>query len=159
MQFTQDHLGTSVEEFGMKVADVLKTTMPLLQIPVILVQQGTVRVIASPNSFKTAAEFLARSIFRIRQEDLQLLGRPTSVFGFRLVFPPTKEHPAAYNVRIESYLRDPRSVYVENVGTFKAPIQLQSLDAVQRNLELTSQHIVDHVLPFLSRYDKKDSEV
>lgn len=159
LQFTEDHLGTSIDQFGMKVSAVLKATMPLLQIPVILVQQATIRVIATPNSFKTAAEFLARSIFRIREEDLQLLGRPTSVFGFRLVFPPTREHPAAYNVRIESYLRDPRSVYIENIGTFKTPIQLQSLEKVEENLTATSRHISDHVVPFLSRYDKKDSQV
>ena len=74
IQFTEDHMGISVDQFAMKVSTVLRETMPLLRIPVILVQQATVRVITTPNSFKNAAEFLARSIFRIREDDLSLLG-------------------------------------------------------------------------------------
>jgi len=158
IQFTEDHVGISIDQFSKKVRTVLDEAMPRLRIPVILVQQATVRVICTPNSFKNAAEFLARSIFRIRREDLELLSRPTSVHGFRLVFPATKEQPHAFNVRIESYLRDQRSVYVENVGTFKQPIQATGLEAIERNLELTSDFVNNNVVPFLSRYDRREAE-
>ncbi len=158
IQFTEDHVGSSTDQFSKKVRTVLAEAMPRLRIPVILVQQVTVRVICTPNSFKNAAEFLARSIFRIRGEDFDLLGRPTSVHGFRLVFPATKDQPHGFNVRVESYLRDHRSIYVENVGTFKTPIQIKALDVIERNIELTSEFVVNNVVPFLSRYDRRDSE-
>ena len=155
IQFTEDHVGITVDQFAQKVHTVLSEAMPILRVPVLLVQQVTVRVICTPNGFKSAAEFLARSIFQIREEDLSLLDRPTNVHGFRLVFPPTAEKPHGYNVRIETYLRDKRSIYIENVGTYKTPIQMPTLDAVQRNIEETSEFLVNHVVPFLSRYDRK----
>jgi hypothetical protein len=159
IQFTEDHVGISVEQFARKVSTVLQEAMPILRIPVILVQQSTVRMIATPNIFKSAAELFARSIFRVRGEDLELLGRPGSFFGFRQVFPATAEHLHGFNVRVESYIRDPRSLYIENVATFNVPIQLQSLQTVERNLELASQFLVNHVLPFLSRYDRKENDL
>jgi hypothetical protein len=137
----------------------LREVFPLLRVPVILVQQATIRVIATPNSFKTAAEFLARSMFKIRGGDLELLGRPTSVFGFRLVFPPTQEQPHGFNTRIESYLRDGRSLYIETVGTFKIPIQPQSIHLVEENIQKTSDFSTEKVIPFLSRYDHKESDL
>ncbi|MBN1443639.1 MAG: hypothetical protein JXA90_13095 [Planctomycetes bacterium] len=158
IQFTDDHVGISVDQFARKVSAVLREAFPLLRIPVVLVQQATVRVITTPNSFKTAAEYLARSLFRIRTADLELLGRPTSVFGFRLVFPPTREQSHGFNTRIESYLRDGRSLYVETVGTFKIPIQPQSLQMVEENILATAQFSSEKVIPFLSRYDRREDE-
>ncbi len=158
IQFTEDHVGISIDQFAKKVRTVLEVAMTELRIPVILVQQTTVRVISTPHSFKSAAEFLAKSLFRIRGEDLELLGRPTSVHGFRLVFPASGDNAHAFNVRVESYLRDQRSIYVENVGTFKSPIQLQALEKVESNMELTSDFVTNNIVPFLSKYDRREPE-
>jgi hypothetical protein len=159
IQFTDDHMGVSVLQFAAKVQAVLQEAIPLLRIPVILVQQATVRVVTTPNSSKSAADFLGRNIFRIRGDDIAVLARPTSVFGFRLLFPSTTKNPNSFNARIEAYLRDPRSLYVENVGTFKAPIQLPSLEIVGQNMQETSNYLVNHILPFLSRFDKLETEL
>lgn len=157
IQLTDDHMGTSAEQFGKKAVEVLSIALPRLGIPLILVQQTTVRVTTAPNSFRTAAEYLATSVFRVRSEDMQLLGRPTSMFGFRLIFPPTQEHPQKYNVRVECYVRDGRSLYLENVGTFNTPIQEQNLVQVERNLQVTSDFLVENVMKFLSAYDRREA--
>lgn len=156
IQLTEDHAGVSVEQFAAKVLAVLGEAVPRLRIPVILVQQVTVRVICAPNNLKSAAEYLERSIFQIRNEDLELLGRPTNVHGFRLVFPATREQPSSFNTRVESYLRDPRSVYIENVGTYKTPIQIQSLEPIAANIRETADFLSQHLVPFLSRYDRRN---
>jgi len=158
IQLTDDHTGISVEQFGMKSKAVLSTALPALGIPVIILQQTTVRVIAMPNSFKTAAEFLARSVFKIRPEDLEPLRRPVNVFGFRLLFPPTVDQPQNYNVRVECYVRDGKSLYIENVGTFKTPIQPATIDQVEKNLQMTSDFLVEGVVKFLSVFDRRESE-
>lgn len=158
IQLTEDHTGISVDQFGPKAAAVVGTAMQTLGIPVILVQQTTVRVTAVPNSFRTAAEYLARSVFRIRPENLEPLARPTNVFGFRLVFPPTPEHPQNYNVRVECYVRDARALYIENVGTFKVPIQPSGLVQIEKNLQLTSEFVVENLVRFLSAYDRRETE-
>ncbi len=156
IQFTEDHVGMSVEQFAQKVSAVVCEAVEVLRIPVIVAQQATVRVTSSPNTLKSSAEFLARRMFRIGGEDLEVLGRPASVFGLRMVFPPTKEQPHGFNVRVEPYLRDPRSFYIENVGTIKVPIQTGSPEPVEQNIYQVSQFIVEKIIPFLSRYDRRD---
>jgi len=158
IQLTEDHTGVSADQFSKKVLAVLSTAMPVLGIPLLLVQQTTVRITSAPNSFRTAAEYLARSLFRIRPEDIDSLGRPTTMFGFRLVFPQTLEHPQKYTVRVECYVRDPRSLYIENVGTFNSPIQAGQLDQVEKNLLLTSEFVVENVMRFLSVFDRREPE-
>ena len=157
IQITEDHTGTSAEQFGRKIQAVLSTALQALGIPFLLVQVCTVRVTATPNSFRNASEYLAKSVFRIQPDDLQPLERPTSVFGFRLVFPPTKNHPHNFNVRVECYARDGRSLYIENVGTFKAPIQPSNLKEVETNLLKTSNFLVQNVHSFLSNFDRKEN--
>ncbi len=156
IQITEDHTGISAAQFGKKAMAALSASLPALGIPLILVQQTTVRITAAPNSFRTASEYLARSVFRIRAEDVELLGRPASVFGFRLVFPPTQQHPQNYNVRVECYVRDGRSLYIENVGTFKSPIQQGNIEQVEKNLQMTSDFLVENVVKFLSVFDRRE---
>lgn len=146
-----------MDQFGKKAVAVLDAAMRTLGIPILLGQQATVRATSAPNSFKSAAEFLARGVFKVCPEDLEPLGRPTSFFGFRLAFPATNQHPQGYNVRVECYVRDGRSLYIENAGTFKAPVQAGNLEQVEQNLQMTSDFLVDSVVKFLSAYDKKEA--
>ena len=158
IQITEDHTGVSVEQFGKRIVAVVEAALPALQIPLLLAQQNTVRTVVLPNNYRSASEFLALSVFKINAGDLQPLGRPTNVFGFRLVFPPTQEHPQNYNVRVESYVRDAKALYIENVGTFKSPIQAQNLGVLEENLEATAGFLVENVIPFLSKYDRREVE-
>ncbi|MEM7230543.1 MAG: hypothetical protein AAF517_00120, partial [Planctomycetota bacterium] len=90
-------------------------------------------------------------------EDLGGFGRPTNVFGFRLVSPATREEPSGFNIRVESYTREPRSLYLENVGTFKTPVQSSQLELLEKNILTTSDYLADKIIPFLSMYDRRDS--
>jgi hypothetical protein len=154
VQMVEDNLASSLDGVGRKLTGVLERAMPALGIPFFLVQQFTVRGIANPNSYKNASEFIGCSLFRIRDEDVETFERPTSIFGLRLVFPPTKNHPHNFNVRIEAYTRDPKSVYLENVGVFKNPVEFQKLEALQKNLELTAEFLSTNVCKFLSQFDR-----
>jgi len=158
VQMVEDHVTMPVDQIGKKLVEVLQKAMPILGLPFFLVQQYTVRAIATPNSFKNASEFIGRSLFRIRDEDVTLLERPTNIFGLRLVFPPTKSQPHHFNVRIEAYTRDPQSVYLENVGVYKAPLEFQRLEALKDNLEQTSEFLTGNVCRFLSQYDRREME-
>lgn len=155
----EDNTTLTLDQYAKKLEAVAKTTMEILNLPFFLVQQATVRAIATPNCFKTAGEFIGKSLFRIRAEDLSPLGRPTNVFGLRLFFPATKELPHQFNVRIESYVKDPRSVYIENIGMFKTPIQYQKLETLGDNVEATADFVSAHLCPFLSQYDIKESDL
>lgn len=155
LQFAEDHMGITAEQLGRKVRTVLEEAMPALGIPAILVQQVTVRTTCMPNASSSAAEFLSGSIFRVQREDLADFGRPAGLHGFRLVFPADKEHSGAFNVRVEAYLRDPRSIYIENVGTYKTPTQVNNLEGLANQIEEVSEFIATDVVPFLSKYDRR----
>ena len=155
IQMIDDHTGVTAEQFSKKAIEVLRILMPTLGVPIILVQQTKVRMTSSPGNYRTAAEFLARRLFQVSAQELEPLGRPTSVFGFRLVFPATKEHSENFNVRIESYVRDATALYIENTGTFKTPIQLAGLEQVEKNLNDTSDFVSENLVNFLSTYDRK----
>lgn len=146
----------TLDQYTKKVEAVADTSLSVLNLPFFLVQQTTVRSIASPNAFKTGGEFIGRTMFRITSDDLGPLGRPTNLFGFRLFFPATKEQPHQFNVRIETYVKDNRSIYIENVGMFKAPVQPQNLGVLGGNIELTADFVSNNICTFLSRFDKKD---
>jgi hypothetical protein len=158
IQLVEDHTSSSVDEFGRKATAVLKIAMPRLGIPILLVQQNTVRLTANTNTFRTAAEFLARSVFKFGAEDLGTLARPISLFGFRLNAPATVETPHNHAVRIECYVHDPRALYMEDIGTFKTPIQLPGIELVESNLRDTAAFLIDNVVPFLSSLDRRDDE-
>jgi len=158
IQLTEDHTGASAAQFGKKAIGVLATTLPALGIPILLIQQTTVRIITAPNSFRNASEYLAKGFFKVRHEDLEPLGRPTNLFGCKLIFPPTQEEPHNFSVRVECYVRDGRSLYIENVGTFKTPIQPASLDTVEKNLKQTADFLVENVIKFLSVFDRREPE-
>ena len=157
LQMVEDNMTGSVEQAGKKLVAVLQKAMPILGIPFFLVQQYTVRAIATPNSFKNASEFIGRNLFRIREEDVAVLERPTNIFGLRLVFPPTKNHHHHFNVRIESYTRDPQSVYLENVGMFKMPIEMARLEELRKHLDQTSEFLSQNICSFLSQYDRREA--
>ena len=70
------------------------------------------------------------------------------------MFPPTKNHPHNFNVRIEAYTRDPKAVYLENVGVFKTPVEFQKLDVLQKNMELTADFLSSNICRFLSQFDR-----
>ncbi len=156
IQMVEDRLTMPVDQIGRKLVEVLQKAMPALSLPFFLVQQFTVRAISTPNTYKSASEFIGKSLFRIRNEDVALLERPTNIFGLRLVFPPTKSQPHHFNVRIEAYTRDPQSVYLENVGMFKTPVEYQRLEVLQSHLELTSDFLSGNVCRFLSQFDRKE---
>ena len=158
LQFAEDHMGITAEQFGKKVRTVLEDALPALGIAAILVQQVTVRAVCTPNAFSGAAEFLSGAIFRVPREGLEVFQRPASLHGFRMVFPASKEQPEAFNVRVEAYLADPRSVYIENVGTFKAPISPNHLGVIENQVGAVSEFIVGRVVPFLTQYDKRGVE-
>ena len=61
-------------------------------------------------------------------------------------------------MRVESYLRDPRSLYIENVGTFKAPIPSGNLEKIEHQIGATSEFIAAKVIPFLAQYDRRGVE-
>lgn len=155
IQVFEDDVRVPVDQFARQLEEVARTAMGVLRIPFFLVQQCTVRAIATPMSFPASSQFLGERLFSIGAEEVAVLGRPATLFGFRMIFPPTREAPHTFNVRVEAYTKDPKSVYMENSGTFNSPVDAKGLEALGRNMQATSDFITNRLCAFLSQFDRR----
>ena len=158
IQFLEEGGLLTLESYCRRLEVILERTMDLLSIPVFLMEQCTVRAVVSPGAFRSASEFIGKRLMNIESGDLSVLGRPTSVFGFRLAIPPTPESRDSYNIRVEVYARDPKSLYLENVGTFRTPINRNDIKAASEAMRQASTFVTDRLCPFLSLFDVPPGE-
>ena len=90
-------------------------------------------------------------------DQMEAFERDPQLYGMRLVFPPANERPNAYSLRIESFNNDPRSLYIENQGSFGPLLVARGLEAVEANIEATYAFVIEQALPFVSRFDAKET--
>jgi hypothetical protein len=85
---------------------------------------------------------------RLKQEanDMRILGRPVLGGGLRMVMPPSEKHRTQIEVKIESFLRDSRSLFVELQFAWPYPEQ----DFTPRQmLKEMNDYSRDHLVPFI----------
>ena len=143
----------TIDSFCRRLEVILERAMDQLGIQIFLVEQCTVRSVVTPGAFPSAADFIGTRLMNIASGDLSVLGRPANVFGFRLTVPPTAESRDSYNVRVEVYARDPSSLYLENVGTYRSPVNRGDLRSVTSAMRETCTFVTDRLCPFLSLFD------
>ena len=153
IQIVEENNRMSLEQYRSRVESVAQVATEVLKVPLFLVHQTTVRAITTPNCYKSAGEFLSDYLFKIQASEIQPLGRPTSVVGLRLLFPPTQNEPSKFNVRVETYLKEPRSLYLENVATFQQPTPAQSLSLLGEHVEKAANFVSNNLWTFLTQYD------
>ncbi|MBN1420366.1 MAG: hypothetical protein JXP34_16430 [Planctomycetes bacterium] len=157
IEVREDGAQISVLEYATRLQTVLEVAVAMLGIPLFVAQQTTLRTIATPLANPDAEQFIGRRLFRVQPEDLEALGRPVRLFGVRLVFPSRSVEEPSYNLRIETYARDPKSLYIENQGVFKVPIPPGDVRVAGERVQATAEFIADKVCPFLSRFDETES--
>jgi hypothetical protein len=155
IQFREELRGLTMEEFGGKVKEIVRRAAARLCFPLVTAQQFVVRSLLNPRHHPDSRAFLAQTLCRLPEPQLAQLQRPMGLFGLKLVFPQTPDgDDSLFAVRVESYSQDPRSIFVENVGTFThcpIPGELQRLG---ENLEKTYHFLADRVTAFLESFDR-----
>ena len=56
--------------------------------------------------------------------------------------------------RIESYLRDPRSLFLEDWTTFKVPLQSRDIQRLSRELNEVEEFLHERVNAFLNQFPR-----
>jgi hypothetical protein len=143
----------SLEDYLARLETVVRLAAARLEIPVFTACQATVRSLINPRHFRDSREFLARGMFRFGDEDLHAFGRPSQMLGLRMVFPQSGEERAVYALRIESYNADPRSLYLENVGTFPGIVAAAQAGSFGEAVRATYGFLVERAADFLGRFD------
>lgn len=153
VEIVHDFPTTDLQGFWRTVQDVLSESVKMLRIPAFVLQQYLIRKVANPLAVADARIFLTQKVCSIQDEQLQEFGRPLHGIGLRLFFPASQEAPAEYDVKVESLLRDPMQLFLENRAKFYVPVQTADLTPMKSNLEATEQFLTETVVRFLYQFN------
>jgi hypothetical protein len=160
-QFREELSGLTHDGFAARVKRVSEDVSRLCGIQIFTAEQVTVRTLVNPRNFKDSRAYLKQGMFGF-DDEMQAFGREPQLYGIRLVFPP--ESPAskpeadsaqtcAFSLRIESFNNDPRSLFIENQGSF-GPIMVEhGLETVEQNIVETYNFVVQNSLRFVGCFD------
>ena len=152
IRFKEELSGLTAEEFGARVTSLTARAVELLGLQLFTAQQVTVRSLVNTRHFSDSRRFLKAGMFGFDNE-VDDFGREPHLYGMRMVFPPSAERPNAHSLRIESFNSDPRSVFVENQGSFGPTVVRSGLDVLGQNVTETYAFVVERALTFLAHFD------
>ncbi|MCA8955151.1 MAG: hypothetical protein KDC87_03700 [Planctomycetes bacterium] len=144
---------TTLEDFATRLVNVTKIGLEQLKIPFSAGQQIVIRSLVTPRHVTDSREFLARRMISADETPWSHFGRPFQSAGISLMFPQHGENTEVYSVRVETWNQDPRSLWIENVGTFTQPIQRANTPELATNLTRTYRFVTGPVCSFLHEFD------
>lgn len=143
----------TIEDFATRVVNIASISFQALALATSLAQQFVVRSLITPRHQRNSREFLTQRLMGTDQDAWGTFGRPLHSVGLRLLFPQSNEHRENYQVRIETWHQDPRSVWIENTGSFAMPTPTENLPRLGENLYATYRFLTGPVGDFLARFD------
>jgi hypothetical protein len=153
VQVREEQTGLSREEFETRVGHLAKAVLGALPIKVFLAQQYAVRSVINPHTTADAREFMLRTLFGLDETLLSCFPAAPSLAGLRLAFPPAEDGNGIFNVRVESFSSDNRSLFLETVGTFGQPVQPDAIDSLVQRFEATYDFQQEQLVAFVSQFD------
>ncbi|HED64973.1 MAG TPA: hypothetical protein ENJ09_05385 [Planctomycetes bacterium] len=155
-QFREELTGTTIEDFQARLETLVPMVLVERPIPIFTAQVVTIRTLVNPGGYRDSRQFLRDRVFGFGEE-LERFGRESSLYGTRFVFAPTAEEPHAFTLRIESFANDPRSLFLENIGSFGPTVPAQGLDSLGLGIRATYDFVLERALPFLDAFDDRES--
>jgi hypothetical protein len=158
VQVREEQTGIAREDFVVRVTHLARAVLASLPVKLFLAQQYAVRSVINPQSTADAREFMLRTLFGLDDALLTTFESPPSLAGLRLAFPPGQEGQGIYNVRVESYSADNRSLFLETVGTYGQPVQAEGIENLTQRFDETYDFLQDHLVAFVAQFDTDESE-
>lgn len=165
VRFVEEGTGLTIEEFAGRVTRIIGLVGEERPYPLFAAQQVTIRTLVNPRNYPGGLEFLRDGLLGARSPGEEF-GREPGALGLRLAFGMQPDRPQAFAVRIESLPADPRSLLLENQGTF-GPIAPaggpatqagQGLEPLEQNILTTYSFATNELLRFLARFETSNDE-
>lgn len=154
VQFREELTSLTIEDFASRVLQVTSDVAELAGQQVFSAQAVTLRMLVNPRHYDDSRLLLKSELFGF-QGRLTDFDQDPELFGFRMVFPPTKENPARYALRVESFSQDPRSMFVEVTGQFGGTVVQRGLQPLADNVLATYRFATERAFNFLAGFDQR----
>lgn len=144
----------TVEDFATRLVNVTTLSYRTLRIPLSLGQQFWTRSLVNTRHIQDSRTFVADGMVVGGQQRLDTFGRPLHTVGLRFTFPQTENDPQIFNLRIEPWPQDPRSLWLEIVGQFAQQTKPDRLPEFSSHLYKTYQFLVGPTFSYLEKFDR-----
>ena len=150
----QEHLtGVGRDDFEKRLDAFARTAMSELKIPHFAAEQYAVQSLVTPRVSSNAIELLARSVLHFDESDDQHFERPPLLLGVRMSFPSAPVDEGQFHCRIESQQRDPKTVFLENVGVFRQQVKEDEAGRLVAQFVQTYDWIQEQLVGYLGRVE------
>ncbi len=146
--------GTTLEDFATRLVNVAGISLETLHIPVSVAQQFVIRSLVTPRYITDSREFLSQRLMGGSMDTWNKLGRPFDSLGIRYTFPQHEDRQELFNVRVETWNQDPRSIWIENVGSFTQALQAADVPQMSTLLTKTYRFLTGPVCDFIHDFDR-----
>ena len=96
---------------------------------------------------------MARKVFSATEDKWSAFQRPMQTVGISFMFPQDGNNNEVFRVRVETWNQDPRSLWIENVGSFTQPVPTERIPDLSNLLHSTYGFVSGPVIDFLSQFD------
>ena len=141
--------GLQFEAFCKLAETFFPLALEIVQAPTLVIQECFVRKLAPSPEGEDSRNFLAQRVLRIDSERIGRFERPLHGLGIRLHFPADQQHPVENDVKVESFLRDPTRLFLENHARFLKPLPPDKPKLVIECLRKTRAFLEEKVFGFL----------
>jgi len=153
IQIREEMTGISREDYENRLQRIAFLAMTHLKLQVFIVQQFVVRTLVNSKFFVDSREFISQGIFNMESDNFAPLDRKQDILGLRFALSKGDQKEGLFNLRIESFSQDPRSIFIENIGTYRTMVRKDNLEGLTDNFGKTYAYVETNVVPFLAQFD------
>ncbi len=154
VQVREELTGIGRDDFGSRVKRMAKVAVTNLGIPLFIMRQFVIRSLINPKNSTDSREFLAGSVLKMKSDDFKPLEKDPNLVGVRFAFHSASPEEGVYNLRVESYTKDTRSLFLENVANYRRPLPAQQLDEIGDDFDDAYMYIENRLIPFIANFDQ-----
>ena len=150
--FREEFRSVTVEDFATRVVNFSRAAYESLSIPATLARQYWMRALIAPSHVADSRTLVAEHM--LSADNLTAFGRPIASAGLRLVFPAEEGQRVGYQVRIEPWTQEPRSLWIEVVGQISSAVPAAEITGLGDELYEIYRFVTGPVLEYVSRHDR-----
>jgi hypothetical protein len=152
-----DFCANSLNYYQGLVSDFMEIFRNSTGIPMCLMHSVVIRKLINFKGVEDSRDYLIKSVFSWKEENLMKFGRPLHMAGARVFFPPIPGDQTTYDIKFESSIDDYRTLFVESASIFSTPIdfQNQGMSALGNDINKADEFLNRNILGFLGQFGEK----